>query len=245
MLVEECWNSLESFYTWALRTNELFWKHHWQWLVAVRVCRDVSWFQIWLSVLLLNKLTASYIFISAHGPCLSVCCEEANTRGFFNELAELRCVKTRRISDRTSVLKQKWGKPRQSKFHSRFPFTPSCGLDKNFHHQQRVSHKFLFVVLRLFIDISNCSKTFSIRLSYISSLTKCPMLKLLKHIQSQVFRSRISYRGGSRIFLQIQPKLWVACTCFCYQYSDLKCHLRNIFQFVSIISNEACVIDFR
>lgn len=110
---------------------------------------------------------------------------------FFNELAELRCVKTRRISDRTSVVKQKWGKPRQSKFHSRFPFAPSSGLDKDFHHQQRVSHKFLFVVLRLFIDLSNCSKTFSIRLSYISSLTKCPMLKMLKHIQNQVFRSRI------------------------------------------------------
>ena len=145
--------------------------------------------------------------------------------------------------------KQKWGKPRQSKFHSRFPLAPSCGLDKDFHHQQRVSHKFLFVVLRLFIDLSNCSKMFSIRLSYISSLTKCPMLKLLKHIQrpKQVFRSRIlptHYRRGSRIFLQIQHKLWVACTCFCYQYSDLKCHLRNTFQFVSIISNEACVIDF-
>lgn len=72
--------------------------------VAERVCKDVSWFQIRLNVLLLNKLPESCIFISAHGPCSSVCCKEANTQGFFNELAELRCVKTRRITDRTSVL---------------------------------------------------------------------------------------------------------------------------------------------
>lgn len=29
--------------------------------------------------------------------------------------------------------------------------------------------------------------------------------------------------------IEVRRKRWVACTWFCYQYSDLKCHLRNTF----------------
>lgn len=52
--------------------------------------------------------------------------------------------------------------------------------------------------------------------------------KLLKHILSNSFEVAY-YPRGFRVFHQVRRKPWVACTWFCYQYSDLKCHLRNTF----------------
>lgn len=44
-----------------------------------------------------------HAYLYQHMALLVVCSEEANTRGFFNEFAELRCVKTCRTIDRITV----------------------------------------------------------------------------------------------------------------------------------------------